>query len=559
MHGAARPPSPGWTSPARSDGSGEMSRPAHVIQKPADALTRCGIRFVPCRKSECIVFSSPRFPFPGSPPSDLELSRGLSRIAGNDAHPGNAVGLLEDARETYPAWLAAIRSANQTVDFENFIIADDETGRIFAEALIERAQAGLRVRVLYDWLGCFMRSSGRFWRTLREAGVEVRAFNAPALGRPDWFRRDHRKILIADGTTGFVSGLCVSDCWKGRRKGADPWRDTGIVLRGPAVADLSAAFDETWAVSGPGPAPRDPFAAAPERADAAGDATIRVVAGRPGEQRTYRLDLLTAACARDRLWITDAYFVPTGMYRKALIEAAQEGVDVRLLVPGKSDVPLLPALVRSGYRSLIQAGVRIFEWNGTMLHAKTAVIDGHLARVGSTNLNPTSWFGNHEIDVLIDDENFAGKMEAMFLRDVQGASEIVSTSRGRCGRRSETAGTAALDTADDCMKPLDSLEEKGLAVLAVLLTGVAVLVTVMPSIVVSLVVITCLWLAGAIVSRLLKSRSGIETAVPAMENRQRAWARRRGVNGFRPARRRVSRVTVRDAAGDRRWPPEAAE
>jgi cardiolipin synthase len=531
-----------------------------VIKNRAGALSRCGISVVPCRKSECIVFSSPRFPFPGSPPSGLALSRGLSRIAGSDARSGNAVGLLEDARETYPAWLGAIRSARRTVDFENFIIADDETGRVFAEALIERARAGLRVRVLYDWLGCFLRSSGRFWRALREAGVEVRAFNAPAIGRPDWFRRDHRKILITDGTTGFVSGLCVSDCWKGRRKGADPWRDTGIVLRGPAVADLAAAFDETWAASGPETTPRDPFAAAPERGEPAGDATACVVAGRPGEQRTYRLDLLTAACARDRLWITDAYFVPTGMYRKALIEAAQEGVDVRLLVPGKSDVPLLPALIRSGYRPLLEAGVRIFEWNGTMLHAKTAVIDGRLARVGSTNLNPTSWFGNHEIDVLIDDKNFAGKMDVMFLRDLAGATEILPAWRAGKAGRSMVKETASAHGSVDLAVSLNAIEIKALAVLAVLLTGIAVLVTAMPSIVVSLVVITCLWFAGSIVSRLIKQRRGSASASRRTMSHRRGGQNERAFRTFHRGRRRVARAAKRqDAARDRRWPPEAAK
>ena len=326
------------------------------------------------------------------------------------------------------------------------------------------------------------------------------------------------------------------------------------------MADLSAAFDETWAASGPGAAPCDPFAAAPERADAAGDATVRVVAGRPGEQRTYRLDLLTAACARDRLWITDAYFVPTGMYRKALIEAAQEGVDVRLLVPGKSDVPLLPALIRSGYRPLLEAGVRIFEWNGTMLHAKTAVIDGRLARVGSTNLNPTSWFGNHEIDVLIDGENFAGKMEEMFLRDLAGATEILPAWRDSQRGRARAVGAPSARVSNKSSTSLKDFETKALVVLAVLLTGFAVLVTAMPSIVVSLVVITCLWLAGAIISRLTKQRANPASALDETAYHRQAVQEEHVSHTLRRRRRRAVRAAKRhDAARDRRWPPEAAE
>ncbi len=146
---------------------------------------------------------------------ELRMERAFSRIADSDLRQGNAVALLRDSRENYPAWLEAIRSARHAVHFENFIIADDESGELFAQAFMERARAGVRVRVLYDWLGSSFRALPWFWRRLREAGVETRVFNRPRLTDPFWIRRDHRKLLTVDGSIGFVSGLCISDNWVG--------------------------------------------------------------------------------------------------------------------------------------------------------------------------------------------------------------------------------------------------------------------------------------------------------------------------------------------------------
>ncbi|MFL5163021.1 MAG: phospholipase D-like domain-containing protein, partial [Microvirga sp.] len=180
---------------------------------------------------------------------DLRLERGFARIADSDLRHGNAVALLRDSRENYPAWLEAIRSAQTVVHFENFIIADDDTGRQFAEALMERARAGVRVRVLYDWLGSSMRALPHYWRRLREAGVEARVFNPPRLTDPFWVRRNHRKLITVDGRIAFVSGLCISDSWVGKN-GTEPWRDTGLSLQGPVVADLDATFAESWVLAG---------------------------------------------------------------------------------------------------------------------------------------------------------------------------------------------------------------------------------------------------------------------------------------------------------------------
>jgi cardiolipin synthase len=355
----------------------------------------------------------------------------FARAAGAPLIPGNTVRLLRDARENYPAWLEAIRSARSTIHFETYIIHRDEIGLQFAEALAERARHGVRVRLLYDWLGSFSMSLRRRWPMLARAGVEVRCFNPPRLDRPfGWISRDHRKVITIDGRLGFVSGLCVGRQWVGdpeRRR--EPWRDTGVMIEGPAVADVDLAFAETWAAAGPPLAPTD--VADRRFLPAVGPVMVRVVASTPTTAQLYRLDQLIAAGARRSLWLTDAYFVGTTLYVQALKSAALDGVDVRLLVPGSSDVPFVRSVSRAGYRPLLEAGVRIFEWNGTMLHAKTAVADARWARVGSTNLNLTSWLGNWELDVAVEDESFAKAVESMYLDDLSHATEVVLTDQRR--------------------------------------------------------------------------------------------------------------------------------
>ena len=365
-------------------------------------------------------------------PDDQRFDRAAARIADSELRLGNAVTLLRDAQENYPAWLQAIRAAERVIHFENFIFADDETGRAFARALAERAAAGVKVRVLYDWLGSSGRALPGFWARLERSGVEVRVFNPPRLSAPFWIRRNHRKLLTADGRVGFVSGLCVSDSWPGRATAA--WRDTGLALKGPLVADLDWAFAESWALAGA------PIASEelpdPDLIPAAGIVPARVISGRPGTYRTYRLDQFIAATAQRNLWLTDAYFVATTSYVQALAEAARDGVDVRLLVPGSSDVQILQPIVRAGYRPLIEAGIRVFEWNGPMLHAKTAVADGRWSRVGSTNLNIASWATNWELDVVVEDDG----LRRCHGGDVPGGPR--QRHRDRAGRERSAAGIA---------------------------------------------------------------------------------------------------------------------
>jgi cardiolipin synthase len=365
-----------------------------------------------------------------STPSRLLAEQALSRTAGAPLLAGNAVELLIDAAAHYDAWLTAIRSAQQRVLLENYIVRDDEVGRAFRDALVERVQNGVFVAVVVDWVGCLGQSRSSFWEPLRAAGGEVRVFNPPQMGQPfGWISRDHRKLLVVDGVLGFLSGVCISAKWLGDpSRGVPPWRDTGVALRGPAVAELEAAFAQSWGETG---VVLRQFVPLPEPATPAGNIALRLIATQPATAGMYRLDQLIASMARKTLWLTDAYFVGLAPYVQALVAAARDGVDVRLLVPGSSDIPVVAGMSRSGYRPLLKAGIRVFEWNGSMLHAKTAVADGQWARVGSSNLNIASWLGNRELDVAVEDAGFAGQLAEQYERDLGNATEIVLARRRR--------------------------------------------------------------------------------------------------------------------------------
>jgi len=361
---------------------------------------------------------------PSDAPIRLLAEQAFSRVAGAPLVEGNAVGLLIDARANFDAWFSAIRTARTSIFVENYIFGDDEVSRELRDLLSERAAAGVRVFVIRDWLGCVGESRDGFWAPLRSAGGEVRTYNPIHVSSPfGWLSRDHRKLVVVDSDVAFVSGVCVSARWLGdEARGVTPWRDTGISVRGPAVRDLAVSFAEGWGRLGEA-LPSD-LPALTETPPVAGGVPLRVIATQPTTTGVYRLDQLIASIAQRSLWLTDAYFVGLAPYVQALIAAARDGVDVRLLVPGTSDVPIVSSLTRAGYRALLEGGVRIYEWNG-MLHAKTAVIDGRWARVGSSNLNIASWMGNCELDVAIEDEGFARRMHEQYERDLENATEIV--------------------------------------------------------------------------------------------------------------------------------------
>jgi cardiolipin synthase A/B len=421
-----------------------------------------------------------------------------TRASGASMVHGNAVRILTDAAENYPAWLDAIASATRTIHFESYIIHGDDVGLMFAEALAERARHGVKVRVLRDWFGAIKFGNHRVWPTLKRAGVEARTFNPPRLDHPlGWISRDHRKVITIDGRRAFVAGLCVGRDWVGDpARHVEPWRDTGLAIEGPAVADVDRAFASTWALAGT-PIPAEEIADAATIADA-GDVSLRVVASTPGAGQLYRLDQRMASEARRSLWLSDGYFVGTTQYIRALQVAARDGVDVRLLVPGASDVPFVRALSRASYRPLLDAGVRVFEWNGSMLHAKTAVVDSRVTRVGSTNLNLTSWMTNWELDAVVYDEALAAEMERLYERDLTNATEIVLTARHdvrpsqppdltrpttrvrRSGARRAVAGALGIGAAVGAMShrralgPAESRVMAGVGAVLLLMTGLIV-------------------------------------------------------------------------------------
>ena len=356
------------------------------------------------------------------------LARGLDRAAGTRPIPGNLITHHAASARALSAMLAMIGEARRWVHLENYIIRDDITGRRFADALSERAREGVRVRVLYDALGS-RKTGRRYWQNLRHAGAEVRPFNPLFDGRPfGWFRRDHRKLLVVDGNRAMVGGLCIGDEWAGDpARGRQPWRDTALALRGPAAAALDSTFARVWRRAGTA-IPEGELASDPEEC---GPTAVRIVEGVPEGARIWRVVSLLATLSTERLWITDAYLVPPAPIVAGLVDAAHAGVDVRILVPGATDIPLVQAATRIGYRDLLRAGIRLFEWRGPMLHAKTLVADRRWVRVGSSNLNVSSLLANYELDVVVDDESLAAEMAEQHRRDAAASSEVVLVPRRR--------------------------------------------------------------------------------------------------------------------------------
>ena len=373
--------------------------------------------------------------------AEQSVACAINRASAGRPVPGNKVELLIDGPDAYAAMLDVIAEAGRWVHFENYIIRSDAAGRRFADALIERARAGVRVRLLYDAIGSLY-TSRRLWRDLRQAGVEVRGFHPiRPLNLVTNFSRNHRKLVVADGARSVIGGLCIGCEWTGEgHPDGRPWRDTAVRIAGPASAVLDQAFARTWRVAG-GVLPDEDVAG---RVTPEGDAAVRVIAGEPGRERTFRVIELLAAGSIERLWITDAYLVAPPRLLQALRDAAKDGVDVRLLVPGASDLPLVRNLSRIGYRELLRSGVRIYEWAGPMLHAKTIVCDGRWVRIGSSNLNPSSLIGNYELDVLVEDAGLGEAMERQFRLDIARSREV--TRRPVRGpRRISRALPTALD------------------------------------------------------------------------------------------------------------------
>lgn len=336
------------------------------------------------------------------------------------------LALLKDGSETFPAMLDAIAAARSTICLETYILKSDRIGGLFAEALAERARAGVEVNLLYDDWGSSV--SGAYLRALAAAGVRALAFHPirfagsarELFGRVA--HRDHRKMLVVDGRVGFAGGINIADVYvsSGGRPG---WRDTHLRLEGPAALELEYFFLHTWRRAGGAPLDEARYGGQGRRR---ADPLVSVVSshkrhGRTGIRDAYR-DAIRSAT--ERVWITNAYFLPTLPFIRNLIEAARRGVDVRVMVGGTTDVKAVLFASRSIYEILLAAGVRMFEWEGRVLHAKTAVADGRWSTVGSSNLDAQSLRQNLEVNAIIRDEAFAAALTRMFEEDLASCREI---------------------------------------------------------------------------------------------------------------------------------------
>jgi cardiolipin synthase len=368
----------------------------------------------------------------------------LGRVSDAPLRDGNRIALLKNGPDTYDDWLAAIARAERWIHLDNYIFANDEIGNRFADALSAKAKEGVSVRVLHDWFGC-MDVPRSFWRGMREAGVEVKAVNPPASGQPlGVIRRDHRKLLAVDGEYASTGGVCIADGWMVRSPETGlPYRDTAVSVRGPVVADINRAFTSLWGeLVGELSEEERPE---PGDIQAAGETPARLVIQEPRRMRTLRmLELLTAG-VQERLWITDPYFLSLPILTQSLMATARDGVDVRVLTPATVDIAWIGRASRAGYRQFLEAGVRIFEYGGPMIHAKTLVADGWLSKVGSTNLNFSSLMANWEIDLLVEDDDFARQMEQLFEDDISNSREVRLEGSGR---RTRVRPEGRVDTSD---------------------------------------------------------------------------------------------------------------
>ncbi len=342
---------------------------------------------------------------------------------------GNRLLLLRNGSQAFPEMLSAIDSAKRQVLLEMYWFDSDHVGRMFAEALLKAAARGVEVRVIYDAIGS-LDADGAMFDELMAGGVKVLEFNPilPWRKRFRWARvsrRDHRKILVVDGCVGFTGGINIAAPWWPDDDSVEPWRDDMVRVEGPAVEGFVHLFENSWRTeSGEELALFEP--------DLVGD--LRMPEDRPvsvlGEayfrnrQQIANAYLANMRTAERRIWITNSYFVPDRPVVKALIGAAQRGVDVRVLLPGEIDVKIVRYASQAVWGKLMRAGVKIYEWSGNVLHAKTAVIDGAWCTIGTFNLDHLSVFSNLEVNLSVRDPEFGEALEHSFLSDLERSREI---------------------------------------------------------------------------------------------------------------------------------------
>jgi cardiolipin synthase A/B len=332
---------------------------------------------------------------------------------------GNSVELLPDGFIFFPALLQGLAAARSHIFTEFYIIHNDRTGAMFADALLAAATRGVQVRLCYDYLGC-IDTPASYFRRLEDGGVQCLPFNRPSFKKGlRWFdRRNHRKFAIIDGTLAFLGGMNIGDEYSGCDSSTSHWRDVGVRLSGPVVDDLQQLFLETWHQEGgtSQPLPDGTHAVTAEH----GDADIMVVSGGPHHNRSRIAGSfqMALAGASSSVKIITPYFVPGPRLVRALLRTARRGVTVQLLLPSISDVPLIKLASRAYLAPLIKGGIEVYERQGAILHAKMMLIDSSWATVGSANLDLRSFHRNYEINVAIDCPEFGERLDAMFSDDL---------------------------------------------------------------------------------------------------------------------------------------------
>jgi cardiolipin synthase len=357
---------------------------------------------------------------------------GLWRLAAADVSSGNRVSLLRDGPATFDAMVELIDNATTSVALESYIFRSDDVGHRMGDALTRAVRRDVTVRLQLDWIGS-RGTSRKFLRSLRAAGVKVAIFNPMGFRR--WMGmvpRDHRKLLVVDDSIGITGGLGVGREWTTgvQRTHRSRWRDTAVRIEGPAARDMEQAFDRMWdRTTGTERRGSHRFLRRKARGahlDPATDepALVGIIEGEPLRLRVSRALQIQAISAKRSIWIATAYFTPSPSEIEALNGAARDGVDVRILVPSRNDHPWVSLLARRFYRRLLTNGVRIWEWQGEMMHAKTTVIDGRWVRVGSTDFNPLGVGINYELDAVIQDKTLGAAAEEMFLADLEESREV---------------------------------------------------------------------------------------------------------------------------------------
>lgn len=366
--------------------------------------------------------------------TDITALAALEEAAtGSPLIAGNNVVLLFDGPQTMAAMMKAIAAAKDHINLETYIFDQDDLGLRFAELLMEKQRAGVQVNIIYDSIGA-IGTPNDFFEKMRATGINLTEFNPvnplKKFGLWRLNNRDHRKILIVDGKVAFTGGINISkdysrsSLFRSKRKSDSGfgWRDTHIQIEGPAVASLQWLFLDTWASQNTSELPERRYF--PPLAKA-GNRIIRVIASKPdGNYEIYKAYALAMQDAKKSVHITVAYFAPDIQIVEALEQAARHGVEVKLVFPSLSDAGLVFHAGRSFYSELLDAGVKIYQLQESVLHAKTAVIDGAWSTVGSANLDIRSFVHNTEINVIVLGEDFGGMMESAFREDLNNSVEI---------------------------------------------------------------------------------------------------------------------------------------